>query len=202
MAKSNLLRRETARKIIPIMNQLMGMLHQNIELVQGEANEIPPEEISEEEWKKQKIKDASLKELEQNKKAYENNSKMLEMKLELEKANYDYLNTETKKCNFNRDLINIELKNSKVLNPTMAYQNTEEWQAKWKELKLMELDDIETNLKTINKNFENQKNKIDSIDEVKIKNDQKKLEERKLQLEEDLRSIGVDLKEEKIEYTG
>lgn len=206
MAKSNLLRRETAKKLIPLMNQLAGILARNIEVAEEEAKDLPPEDsdLTQEEWKNKQVIDGLNKELESNKKVYENNSKMLSMRLELEKANFDYLNTETKKCELNKQIINIELSNSKVLNPTMAYQATAEWHNRWKELKEMELADIEISLKAINQNFENQSKKINSIDEVKIKEQQTKIEQRNPIILEQLKELGVNLDEvkEKIDYAG
>src|SRR3990167_1164675 len=204
MKKSNLLRRDTAKKLIPIMQHLIGILQVNLELVKEEEAELPPEDMSQEEWKKKAIIEGLKKELDTNKKVYDNNSKMLNMKLELELANISYLNTETKKCRLNEEIINIELNNSKVLNPTMAFQDTTEWHNKWKELKKIELEDIETSIKAIIQNFENQKNKINTIDEAKIKEQQEKIEQRNPIILEQLKSLGENINEarEKMDYIG
>src|SRR3990167_8798499 len=195
MKKSNLLRRDTAKKLIPIMQHLIGILQVNLELVKEEEAELPPEDMSQEEWKKKTIIEGLKKELESNKKVYDNNSKMLNMKLELELANISYLNTETKKCRLKKEIINIEINNSKVLNPTMAYQDTAEWHDKWKELKKIELEDIEASIKAISQNFENQKKKISTIDEIKIKEQQQNIEQRNPIILEQLRELGVNLDE-------
>ena len=204
MKKSNLLRRDTAKKLIPIMQHLIGILQGNLELVKEEEAELPPEDMSQEEWKKKAIIEGLKKELDTNKKVYDNNSKMLNMKLELELANISYLNTETKKCRLNKEIINIELSNPKVLNPTMAYQDTAEWHDKWKELKKIELEDIEASIKAISQNFENQKKKISTIDEIKIKEQQQNIEQRNPIILEQLRELGVNLDEvkEKHDYIG
>ena len=156
-------------------------------------------------WKKNKTIKALKEELEQNKKAYDKNIELLNMRLELEKANLDDFNFEQKKYNLSKDILEIELKNYRVLNPLMEFHKTREWQEKWKELKEFELENNERSFKTSQKNFENHKNRIEqNIPSDKIKEQQKKIDERNPIILEQLKELGVSLGEvkEKIEYTG
>lgn len=146
-------------------------------------------------WKRNKAIRALKEELEKNKKTYENNLKLIGMKLELKTANLEYIDFEKKKHDLNNELIQIELKNSNAVNPIFEFHRNSDWQNKWKELKELELKSIELNYKTAEKTFENQEKKLSTIDEAKIKQQQEMITQRNPIILEQLKELGVNIDE-------
>jgi len=156
-------------------------------------------------WKEKKVIKSLKEELEQNKKTYDKNIELLNIRLELEKSNLDDFNFEQKKYNLTRDIIEIELKNYKVVTPLMEFHRVRDWQEKWKELKEFEKENNERNYKIAQKNFEVQKKRIEvNIDIDKIKEQQTRIDEKTPTILEQLKKFGVNEEEktDKIEYTG
>ncbi len=156
-------------------------------------------------WKEKKSIKYLKEEFEQNKTTYNKNIELLNIRLELEKSNLDDFNFEQKKYNLTRDIIEIELKNYRVITPLMEFHRIREWQEKWKELKEFENENNERNYKIAQKNFEVQKARIEvNINIDKIKDQQKRIEEKNPIILKQLKKFGVIIDEikDKIEYAG
>ena len=142
-------------------------------------------------------------ELENNSKTYEKNNELLNLKIELKKANLEEFEFEKKRHELIKSIIDIEIRNYRVITPLMEFHQMRDWQDKWKELKEFELENNDRNFKLAQKNFENRLNHIDAnINEEKIKGQQQRIQERNPQIISQLKSLGIDenIKAEKQDY--
>jgi hypothetical protein len=149
-------------------------------------------------YKKRKQIKYLKEELEHNKKVYEKNIELLKHKVDLQQANINDYEYEKKKYKLTKALIETELKHHGVVNPIMEFHKDPKWIEQWKALKEFELETINRQWDIAQKNLNNRKKQMDMmINEEKIKEQQKRIEQRNPEIEKELKKLGVNPKEEK-----
>ena len=191
-------KRELAKNIA----NLIELLKRSLIIAEQEIEK--PKEISEQEFQKNKGIYTLKAEFEQNKKTYENNINLLDIKLKMEEANLEDFQFEERKYHLNKELLDIELKNFGIANAVMNYNKMDSWIEKMREFKKFEAEIAERNFKIAQKNFENQKTKIENnIDKEKIKEQQKRIEKRNDEIKKELEEKGIKIEDfEKQDYIG
>lgn len=163
--------------------------------------------------KKQKELIENLKkEHENHKRIFEFNKELLIQKVKLEEANLKNLQTEEKRFNLNKASLEIEIRLCNPVNPIFEFHKDPEWIKKFKEGKEFELGVTLQNWETAQTNFKNNGERIArfqfaglNTNEGKIIEQQRRIEERLPQIEEQLRKAGVEIPQEesaKQDYIG
>ncbi len=155
------------------------------------------------ETKKQKAITALKEELEQNNQTYKANIDLLKKKAELLEACKKDLDYEEKRYKVYSLLIDIELKHPKVINPLMEFHNQLEWQNAFLKMKEFEKFDTEKTWELAQKQCVMQINKVNQmIDEKKIEEQQKRIQERNPEIITSLKNHGIKIEEQKLDYIG
>lgn len=143
-------------------------------------------------------------ELKKNKQTHAGNIKLLEFRIEAEKAAKKDMEFNRRKFELSKGILGIEIKHLDIIQPMMGFHKRSDWQEKFKEMKKLELVSIKRDWEIFLKNNNANLTQIKSrIDVTKVTEQQNRIEIRNPEIVSRLKELGIELeKPEKQDYIG